>query len=44
MTKRVAALLLVAGCLAFPGWAAAQNPNLVVYQGTSGPGAGKHIV
>jgi type 1 glutamine amidotransferase len=44
MTKLLTAVLLVAGCLALPGAAAAENPNLVVYQGTAGPGAGKHIV
>jgi hypothetical protein len=44
MTKLVPALLVVAGCLAVPSGASAQNPHLVVYQGTSGPGAGKHIV
>ena len=35
---------MAAGCLGLAGAALAQNPNLVVYQGTSGPGAGKHIV
>lgn len=44
MHRLVPVLLLVVGCLALPGAAAAQNPHLVVYQGTSGPGAGKHIV
>ena len=44
MTKLAPILLLVAGCLGLPGAASAQNPNLVVYQGTTGPGAGKHIV
>ena len=44
MTKLVPALLLLAGCLAFPGRASAQNPHLVVYEGGRGPGAGKHIV
>jgi len=44
MTKLLPALLLVAGCLAVPGPASAQNPHLVVYEGGKGPGAGKHIV
>ena len=44
MTKLLPALLLVAGCLAVPGRASAQNPHLVVYEGGKGPGAGKHIV
>src|SRR4026208_2515283 len=44
MTKLVPTLLLLTGCLAFPSGASAQNPHLVVYQGTSGPGQGKHIV
>jgi type 1 glutamine amidotransferase len=44
MTKLVPILLVLAGCLGVPGAASAQNPHLVVYQGTRGPGAGKHIV
>src|SRR5829696_9013439 len=45
MIRRLAILMTVlAGCLGFPATAVAQNPHLVVYQGTSGPGAGKHIV
>lgn len=44
MTKLVPTLLLLAGCLAVPGRASAQNPHLVVYEGGRGPGAGKHIV
>src|SRR5687767_210284 len=44
MTKVLGILLVLAGCLAVPGEASAQNPHLVVYQGTTGPGAGKHIV
>jgi type 1 glutamine amidotransferase len=44
MTKLVPTLLLLAGCLAVPGRASAQNPHLVVYEGGTGPGAGKHIV
>jgi len=45
MIRRSVILLAVAaGCLATAGTAFAQNPHLVVYQGTSGPGAGKHIV
>ena len=35
---------VVAACLMVASLAAAQNPHLVVYQGTSGPGQGKHIV
>src|SRR5215204_4143116 len=30
--------------LALPVLAAAQNPHLLVYEGSSGPGQGKHIV
>ncbi len=45
-------VLTVVRCLALmvvlmaPGvlWAQAANPHLVTYEGTSGPGAGKHIV
>jgi len=44
MTRLVPILLVVAGCLGLPATAFAQNPHLVVYQGTAGPGAGKHIV
>src|SRR5688572_29200747 len=44
MIRLLPILLLAAGCLALPATASAQNPHLVVYQGTSGPGAGKHIV
>jgi len=44
MTKPAPILLAVAGCLAAPGAALAQNPHLVVYEGSQGPGAGKHIV
>lgn len=44
MARIAAILLLCLGCLALPGAASAQNPHLVVYQGTRGPGAGKHIV
>src|SRR5687767_15139636 len=44
MTKVLGILLVLAGCLAVPGEASAQNPHLVVYQGDKGPGAGKHIV
>ncbi len=44
MTRRsLIAVAVLAGALtASP--ALAQNPHLVVYQGTEGPGAGKHIV
>ena len=45
MTRRIAIFLtVIAGCLALPATTFAQNPHLVVYQGTTGPGAGKHIV
>ncbi len=44
MTKLVTILLTCVVCLAVPGAASAENPNLVVYKGTRGPGAGKHIV
>src|SRR4029434_3959462 len=44
MSRLAAMLLLVAGWLGLAGTALAQNPHLVVYQGTTGPGAGKHIV
>src|SRR5215216_6720968 len=45
MTRAIAILLtVVAGCLGLPAAAVAQNPHLVVYQATTGPGAGKHIV
>ena len=45
MIRLVAILLAVAaGWLGLPAAALAQNPHLVVYQGTTGPGAGKHIV
>lgn len=37
----VVAACVVAG---FVGLTAAQNPHLLVYRGTAGPGAGKHIV
>ena len=44
--SRLAPILLVVAAWLGPwaGGAFAQNPHLVVYQGTSGPGAGKHIV
>ena len=41
MLKHVLSLLFVA-LLTTP--AAAQNPNVIVYQGDNGPGKGKHIV
>src|SRR3954463_5667794 len=44
MTRLAAILLAAAGCLGLAGTALAQNPHLVVYQGTTGPGHGKHIV
>jgi hypothetical protein len=44
MKKLLLTVLIGAGWLLAPAAAAAQNPHLVVYQGTQGPGAGKHIV
>jgi hypothetical protein len=44
MPKYVGLLLIAAGCLCQPTPSLAQNPHLVVFQGESGPGAGKHIV
>jgi type 1 glutamine amidotransferase len=41
---RTVLLALMAGGLGLPAIAFAQNPHLVVYEGTKGPGAGKHIV
>src|SRR5262245_55181280 len=37
-------LFALVALLAVAAVAAAQNPNLVVYQGDQGPGRGKHIV
>ena len=43
MTRNIAGLLCAV--LVFSGALTAQsNPNLVVYEGVKGPGAGKHIV
>jgi hypothetical protein len=44
MTRYAGILLLAAGGLIHPEIVAAQNPHLVVYQGDTGPGVGKHIV
>lgn len=44
MIRCLAILLAAAVSLGLPTAVAAQNPHLVVYEGTSGPGAGKHIV
>jgi type 1 glutamine amidotransferase len=53
MTERVKTCVVVAILLCLPAIASAQapaaagavaNPHLVTYEGTSGPGAGKHIV
>ena len=41
---RYASIVTLLGALIFPAAAAAQNPHLVVYEGTKGPGHGKHIV
>jgi len=38
------ALMMAAVCLFLTSPASAQHPNLVVYEGAQGPGAGKHIV
>ena len=43
MTRYAGVVLAMAGAMAIPV-AGAQNSHLVVYQGTQGPGAGKHIV
>jgi type 1 glutamine amidotransferase len=40
----ISALLIGLACLSFQSAGLAQNPNLIVYQGDKGPGAGKHIV
>jgi type 1 glutamine amidotransferase len=42
--KYAAMLMAVCGCLTYPAAVVAQNPNLLVYQGDKGPGAGRHIV
>jgi len=44
MRKYAGMLLVIVGCLFRPTASMAQNPDLVVYQGDKGPGAGKHIV
>jgi type 1 glutamine amidotransferase len=44
MIKRALVAVLCVGFWVLPLVVSAQNPNLVVYQGTTGPGAGKHIV
>lgn len=44
MMRRALVAALCAGFALLPAAAFAQNANLVVYQGTTGPGAGKHIV
>ena len=44
MRRRLATVLLCAAGLTLAVPAAAQNPHLVVYEGQSGPGQGKHIV
>jgi type 1 glutamine amidotransferase len=41
---RYALILTLVGGLILPVAAAAQNPHLVLYEGTKGPGKGKHIV
>jgi type 1 glutamine amidotransferase len=42
--RYVLIVLACLGRLAMPSLAAAQDPHLVVYEGTAGPGHGKHIV
>jgi type 1 glutamine amidotransferase len=44
VNKRLLFLFVFVGFVAAPSPCAAQNPHLVVYEGTKGPGAGKHIV
>ena len=52
MTRQVSAWLVAAALMGVPAPARSQgtvatpaaNPHLVTYQGTNGPGAGKHIV
>src|SRR5215212_49162 len=44
MIRLLPVVMAAAAWLCLPGVALAQNPHLVVYQGTTGPGAGKHIV
>lgn len=44
MKKFLPIVLAMAGFLGMASAAAAQNPNLVVYEGAKGPGSGKHIV
>ena len=44
MRNHLLQALLIALSVALPDFAAAQNPHLVVYEGSKGPGAGKHIV
>ena len=45
MTRQLLVVLAACGVLAgSTAVARAQNPHLVVYEGTGGPGAGKHIV
>lgn len=44
MTRLAAAVALCALAAVLPVPAAAQNPHLLVYEGESGPGHGKHIV
>src|SRR5918995_6369560 len=42
--RHLKTVCLVVVCLAIAAAAAAQNPHLIVYEGKSGPGRGKHIV
>ena len=43
-TATLSLLILIAGGAAFSFPLPQDNPHLVVYEGTDGPGAGKHIV
>ena len=43
-TAMLSLLILIAGGAAFSFPLPQDNPHLVVYEGTDGPGAGKHIV
>src|SRR5262245_7783639 len=44
MTRTLLRFVAVVALLSAATSAAAQNPNLVVYEGGKGPGSGKHIV
>jgi type 1 glutamine amidotransferase len=44
MPKQLVLLLVLTGAILTPSLSIAQNPHLVVYEGSTGPGRGKHIV